>query len=200
MGRGETTRRKIIDTATRLFAERGFEQVSTTDVQDACAISRGALYHHFASKEALFTVVLETVEAEIAAQLLTSASGIDEPLDSLRAGCRTWLELARTDATVRQIVLMDAPAVIGWQAWRALDDKYSLGLLRTGLSAAASRGQTRQDHVDLHAHMLLAVLVEIALMIVRSPENNEIVDSGREAIEQMIAGFATANPSSLSGI
>ncbi len=165
--RGQTTRQQIIGVATRLFTEEGYEGTSIEQVLQTCGISRGALYHHFASKEALFTAVLETTEALVLETVGVAAQGTTDPLESLRLGSVAWLKLAR-DPTVRRVVLTDAPSVIGWKAWREMDDQYGLGLLKAALGMIASTGRIRQDMVDLYAHMLLASLTEVAMLIARS--------------------------------
>src|SRR3979411_1644984 len=109
VGKGSSTRQRIVITATRLFAEAGYEETSIEVVLEQTALSRGALYHHFDSKEKIFEAVLETVEADISA-----SRGIIDPVAALQAGCDAFLRMAR-DKTVRQIVLIDAPGVLGWQ-------------------------------------------------------------------------------------
>jgi AcrR family transcriptional regulator len=187
--RGDATRRHIVATATRLFTEQGYEAVSIEAVLKACAISRGALYHHFPSKEAVFTAVLEAVEARIAEQVSAAGKDAEDGVDALRRGARVWLDLAREDAAVRRIVLVDAPAAIGWEAWRRLDEHYSLGLLRAGLAMLAEEGRLAADKVDTYAHILLAVLVELALLIARSPDDADAVRRGREAVDRMLDGL-----------
>ena len=187
--RGNATRERIIGEAERLFARDGYETVSIEAILAACAISRGALYHHFAGKEAVFTAVLEAVEERVAAHLIAAAENAADPFEALRAGCAAWLDLAARDVVVRRVVLTDAPGVIGWQAWRALDERYTLGLLRAALVAAADAGRVKRDRVDVFAHMLLAALIEVALLIARAPEDAAIERSAREAIEQLLAGL-----------
>ena len=190
--RGQATRQHIIATATQLFTEAGYEAVSIEVVLSACGISRGALYHHFKGKEAVFTAVLEATEARVAEGLMEAAKNVADPMDALRAGCAAWLRLAAEDPSVRQIVLTDAPAVIGWQAWRALDGEYSLGLLRTALNAVAAQGRLPAHKVQLYAHVLLAVLIEVALMIARAPEDPAAAEAGREAVDRVLAGLLSS--------
>ena len=189
--RGETTRRHIVATATRLFTEEGYAGVSIEAVLKACVISRGALYHHFASKEAVFTAVLEAVESRVAEQVSAAGRGADDAFDALRRGAQAWLSLAEQDAAVRQIVLIDAPNAIGWEAWRRLDENYSLGLLHAGLAAMAEEGRLPHHRVGTYAHILLAVLIELALLIARAPDDVDAVHRGREAMNRVLDGLLT---------
>jgi AcrR family transcriptional regulator len=132
-------------------------------------VSRGALYHHFGNKEALFEAVLEAVETSIQGSLVAEAIGSSDPVEALRAACRTWVRLAG-DPTIRRIAIIDAPAVVGWQKWREIDGRHNFGMLRATLEAIAATGQIRKDSVDLLAHLLLAALLEAALVIGHSEQ------------------------------
>jgi AcrR family transcriptional regulator len=123
---GITTRQHIVDVATRLFTSSGYEATSIEAILSACRISRGALYHHFSRKDAPFLAVLEATEKEISAASIAAARDAVDPAESLRAGCRAFLELACVDR-VRQIALIDAPAVLGWQKWREVEEVTALG-------------------------------------------------------------------------
>ncbi len=192
-GRGQATRQHVLDTATRLFTEQGYEGTSIEHVLRECGISRGALYHHFSSKEVLFTAVLEAVEAQVTANVGAAGKGATNPLDALRAGCDAWLRLAR-DPTVRRIVLIDAPSVIGWQAWREMDDQNGLGLLKAGLGMAALAGRIPAEMVDMYAHLLLAVLTEVAMLIARSDDAAGTIKAGQTAVEQLISRLFGVEP------
>lgn len=183
--RGTATRQRIIAVATRLFTEPGYEGTSIETVLRETGLSRGALYHHFASKDELFVAVLEAVEAEIAEATVKGSRGSATPAAALRAGCGTFLELAQTPK-VRQILLLDAPAVIGWQKWRELDARYGFGLLRAALERAAAAGQLRKELVEPFAHMLLAALLEVALLIARADGKPVVVRQARAALNELI--------------
>ena len=190
--RGTATRQHIIDTATRLFTEEGYEAVSIEAILQACRVSRGALYHHFPSKEAVFTAVLEATEERIVVRLATSAGGATDPVAALRAGCAAWLSLAAEDPVVRRVVLTEAPGVIGWQAWRALDERYTLGLIRAALAAALAAGRIKSESVEVSANVLLAVLVEVALLIARAPGDATLARNGREAVDRFLDSLFSA--------
>jgi AcrR family transcriptional regulator len=168
--RGEITRQHLLNTAIRLFAEQGYEQVTIEAVLRETGSSRGSLYYHFAGKEVLFSAALEATEARIAAAILAAAQGMTDPLEALRVGCNAWLDLAATDDAVKRIVLIDAPGVVGWEKWREIDARYGFGILKGALEVLAQGGMLPVSSVDLFAHTLLAVLCEIALVIARSTD------------------------------
>jgi AcrR family transcriptional regulator len=185
---GQATRRELVAIATRLFVAHGYQGTSIDAVLREAGISRGALYHHFDGKEALFEAVLDQVEADVAERVAKAASGIDDPVEALRAGCRAWLRLAR-DPTIRRIALVDAPSVVGWQKWREMDERYAFGLLKAALGAVAARGRVRRDLVDVLGHMLLAALAEVALVIARAKDSKAAVHAGQAAVDELLDGL-----------
>jgi len=194
--RGDATREHIIETATQMFASSGYEAVSVAALLLECGISRGALYHHFSGKQAVFEAVLEGAEAKVAETLLQAAQNGDNALGALQAGCREWLNLAARDPVIRQIVLIDAPAVVGWQAWREIDERYALGLLQLGIAQlAGDTALAETGQVTMRAHALLAVLVEMALIIARSPDDDATFDTATDIVELLLDRI-TAMPAS----
>ncbi len=185
VAQGETTRGELIAIARRLFAGRGYEGTSIEDVLREANVSRGALYHHFDGKKALFAAVLEAVENDVAQAIGKVAARSTNPVAAFRAGCDAWLKLAR-DPVVRQIALIDAPAVVGWQQWRAVDERYAFGLLKAGLRAAADAGKVRPELVDVTAHMLLAALAEVALVVARAGDGAKATREGQAAVHELL--------------
>ena len=186
--RGEATRQELVEAATRLFAERGYEDTSIDAVLGETGVSRGALYHHFAGKEALFEAVLEAVERDVAQAVLDSVAGITDPVEALRQGTKTWLDLT-DDPVVRRVSLIDAPSVVGWEKWRGIDERHGFGLMKHALESLAEAGHVRPELVDVLAHMLLAALVEVALLVARSDDPAAAKEAGEGAIEELLQSF-----------
>ncbi|MGH3254377.1 MAG: TetR/AcrR family transcriptional regulator [Streptosporangiaceae bacterium] len=184
VARGEATRGQLIAIATRMFAERGYEDTSIEAVLREAGVSRGSLYHHFAGKEALFEAVVKEIDAFIAAQTIAAASGADGPVAALRAAFLTWIRLAG-DPVVRQIVLIDAPSVFGWERWRSMDEE-ALSVLRGVLQAIADQGKLRPELVGTLAHVLLAAVNEVALLVARSDDKDAAMQAGADTIDELL--------------
>jgi AcrR family transcriptional regulator len=187
---GQATRAALISVATELFAANGYEATAIPAVLQAAGVSRGALYHHFESKEALFEAVLESVEAGVMARVTRSATAAREPLDALRRGCAAYLALCR-EPKVRQISLVDAPAVVGWQRWREIDEQHAFGLVKGAIAAIAAEGSVKPELVDVVAHMVLASLLEVALLVARADEGRLSIRRGQEAIDELLTALLT---------
>src|SRR6185312_14366001 len=183
--RGRATRAHVVEVATRLFAEHGYDGTSIETVQASAGVSRGSLYHHFPGKEALFWAVLEEVGARIAQQGEDIARDAPDPVAMLRAGALAWIRLAG-DPVVRQIMLIDAPAVLGWQRWRELDEQGPLGAIRDALGYAAGTGRIEHPHVDTFAHIVLAAANEVAMMIARADDPAAALTAGESAFAEFL--------------
>ena len=185
VARGEATRSQLIAVATRMFAERGYEDTSIEAVLREAGVSRGSLYHHFASKEALFEAVAEDMETSVGVQTLAAAYGITDPVAALRAGFVAWIRLAG-DPVVRRILLIDAPSVLGWERWRSMEEAHALGLIRLALQAIAEQGKLRPELVGTLANVLLASVNEVALLVARSDDREQAMKAGADAIDELL--------------
>jgi AcrR family transcriptional regulator len=162
--RSEATRGALIAAARALFALRGFAAVGTEEIVRAAGVTRGALYHQFADKRELFAAVFEQLEAELAQRMAKAAAGAPDPLAALRVGSDAWLEAA-TDPDVGRIVLLDGPAVLGWERWREIGMRHGLGLVEAALQAAMDAGLLAPQPVRPLAHVLIGAVDEAALYV-----------------------------------
>jgi AcrR family transcriptional regulator len=182
---GRATRGQLIEVATRLFAEHGYEGTSIEAVLSAAGVSRGALYHHFAGKEALFEAVVSAVSEQVTVKLTETVQGCADPLDAMRTAALAWIDLA-ADPVIQRVVLVDAPSVLGWDRWRAMDDGRTLGAMRVMLQAISDSGRLPAELVGPFSHMILAALDEIALVIARAPDSEAAVAEGRTAVQALL--------------
>jgi AcrR family transcriptional regulator len=144
--------------------------VGTEEIVRAAGVTRGALYHQFRDKADLFAAVAEEVEAEIADRIAAGAAGAAaDPLAGLRVGGRLFLD-ACAEPEVERIILLDAPAVLGWEAWRDLAGRYGLGLIQFALQSAMDAGAIVQQPVVPLAHVLIGALDECALYIAQAED------------------------------
>jgi len=182
---GLTTRDHIVAVARRLFAQDGYQATSTERVLAETGISRGALYHHFENKEALFAAVLEAVESDLAAGAAQTIGASTDPVEALRAALGGFLRRA-SEPEVRSIVLTDAHSVVGWQKWREIEERYGLGLLKMALARISESGHISSSMVDIYAHIILASMIEIAFMISRAEDSEAEIDRGTLAMNQLL--------------
>ncbi|MDZ5621505.1 TetR/AcrR family transcriptional regulator [Nocardioides sp. HM23] len=165
-GRSAATRSALVAAGRRLFAEHGFAGVGTEAIVADAAVSRGALYHHFADKTELFAGVLEAVEAEVAQRIAESALAGDDlsfPAVMKRA-FDTWLDACEAPE-VQRILLTDGPSVLGWARWREILQPYALSLIETALVQGVADGTVADLPTRPLAHALVAVADEAAMYV-----------------------------------
>ncbi len=183
----EATRAALVAAARELFAERGYGAVGTEEIVRAAGVTRGALYHHFGGKEDLFLAVYEEVEGELVERIATEAMTATDPLEALAAGADAVL-VACEDPAVQRIALMDAPSVLGWEAWREIGMRYGLGLVEATLQAGIDAGVLAPQPVRPLAHLLLGAIDEGAMLVARADD----IASARAEVGASIAGLLEA--------
>ena len=186
----EVTRGALLAAARALFAERGYAAVATEEIVRQANVTRGALYHHFANKEGLFRAVLMEVEHEIGERVATAAMQGSDPLDALRRGCQAFLDSAMDDPSVRRIVLLDAPAVLGWQAWRDIEAEHGIKLMKEALASCEAAGLVRAQPLEPLAHMLIAALNEAALLVANAKNRRRARAEVGATVDGIVARLA----------
>jgi AcrR family transcriptional regulator len=182
---GRATRGQLIEVATSLFADHGYEGTSIEAVLAAAGVSRGALYHHFASKEALFAAVVSAVSDRVTAEVTEAIRDCTDPVDAMHTGALAWIDLAG-DPVIQRVMLEDAPSVLGWEQWRAMDEGRTVSAMRAMLQAVSDSGRLPQELVEPFSHMILAALDEAAMVVARAPNSRAAVAEGRHAVEELL--------------
>src|SRR4029077_14873666 len=160
----KATRDALIEAALELFTERGYAGVGTEEIVARAKVTRGALYHHFTDKRDLFRAVFERVEGDLMKRIGATMESASDPWDLMFSGMRAFLDACEEPA-VKQISLTDAPAVLGWEEWREIDNRHGLGLTRAALQGAVDAGVPRPIAVEPMAHLFVAALSEAAFVI-----------------------------------
>lgn len=189
--RSAATRALLIGAARKLFSNKGFSDVSTQSIVTAAGVTRGALYHQFDDKAALFAAVYEEVErdlvADIARQIVEDQP--TDPLEAMRLGARLFLDRCAAPDVAR-IVLIDAPAVLGWDQWRAVGVKYGLGVIEGMLAHAIAEGVVPEQPLRPTAHVLLGALDEAALYVSRATDRKRARQEMDAVCDRLLSGIA----------
>jgi AcrR family transcriptional regulator len=169
--RSAATRDALVAAARRLFAGQGFAEVPVDAIVAAAGVTRGALYHQFADKTALFDAAMEAVEADIARRLAdgVAAAGISDPVEALRHTVRTWLDIC-VEPEIHRIALVDGPSVLGWARWREVCQRHVFGLVQTLLEHGIELGRIRPQPARPLAHVLMGAGDEAALYVAEAAD------------------------------
>jgi AcrR family transcriptional regulator len=185
--RSAATRDALVAAGRRLFAEQGFAEVSTDAIVAAAGVTRGALYHQFADKTALFDAVLEAVEADIARRLAddVAAAGISDPVDAMRRVLRTWLDIC-VEPEIHRIALIDGPSVVGWAHWREVCQRHVFGLAEAMLEQGIESGRVRPQPVRALAHVLMGASDEAALYVAEAADRTQARADMLQVLDRLI--------------
>ena len=189
--RSAATRDALVAAARPLFTEHGFGGVGTETIVRAAGVTRGALYHQFADKTELFAAVFEEVEQGITAHIgaVIAESGESDPLAALSLGASAWLD-ACADPEVQRIVLIEAPAVLGWQRWREIGMRYGIGLVEAVLHNAIETGRVPAQPVGALAHVLIGAMDEAALYVAQADDPATARAEAGAVVDTLLAGLA----------
>jgi len=196
--RSAATQQALITAARRLWGERGYAEVGTPEIVEAAGVTRGAMYHQYADKAALFRAVIEAMDVEIIAriQALVAAARPDTPADTMHAMANAWLDIA-AEPEVRRLMLVDAPSVIGWAEYREMSQSNSVDAAEQLLNAAIEAGQLRPQPVRPLALVLLGAFEEAATYMARAEDPAQAREEVRAVLRDLIDGLL--RPSSARG-
>jgi AcrR family transcriptional regulator len=190
--RSAATRHALILAARQLWAERGFTEVGTPEIAAAAGVTRGAMYHQFTDKAALFLAVIEAVEQDMMGRLAdaVAASGAATPAAALRTAAEQWLVIC-VDPEIRQLMLLDAPSVLGWEGFRDVTQRYSLGMTEQLLIEAMNAGQLPDQPARPLAHILIGALDEAAMLIATADNREQTRADVHQVMRRLLDAILT---------
>lgn len=187
--RTEQTRAELVQKATALFAERGYAHVSTEQLVRACGLTRGALYHHYDGKRALFEAVVEAVQGEVTRTIERDARRQKNPWDGIKAGCAAFIR-ACSRPDFRQILLIDGPSVLGIERWRGIDERTSFASLKAGLEECIKAGVLQEQPVAPLARLISGALNEAAFWLAENPKSRSQRKQVLLTLNRMLDAYA----------
>jgi AcrR family transcriptional regulator len=155
--RKEATRRALCRHARDLFATNGYAATSTEDIARDAGVTKGALYHHFGDKQAVFRAVLEELEVELAASVAAAAAAETDPWLRLQHACEAYLD-ASLRPDIQRVLVLDAPSVLGWHEWCEIDKRHGFAMFEPTITAAVEAGVIDAQPTEMLAQILLGAL------------------------------------------
>lgn len=176
----ERTKAGLVASGRELFARHGYAGVSAEEVAKAADVTTGAIYHQFGSKRGLFVAVFEAVEADLTAKIARATAGAQDPWAGLAAAAGAFIAAA-TELDVRQVVLIDGRAVLGWDEWHDVMARYGLGLARAVVQQMVDAGLLRNVPTDAFAATVFGALSELALFVATASDGAAAAADARAA-------------------
>jgi AcrR family transcriptional regulator len=189
--RADATRTALVAAARVLFTDHGYAATSTTEIVERAGVTRGALYHHFAAKDDLFRAVFEQLEAEVAEEVAHRALTGADAIDQLRLGCRAFLDIC-LDPAVQRVVIVEGPAVLGWETWQEIENRYGHGLVVAGVKAAVDAGLVETQPVGPLADVLFGALAQAGMVVARADEPQIARTEMEAAMDRLLDGLRVA--------
>jgi AcrR family transcriptional regulator len=167
--RRAATTEAILKAGRRLFGERGFAATTIDDIADAAHVAKGAVYHHFATKEAVFEAVFDSISRDLVADIERTTRSEPDVLAAMVAGTQHYFAACAKGQTC-QIILRDGPAVLGWERWREIDAEHFGGKFPRALAAAMDGGLIARQPIEPLSRLLLGAVTEAAVACAGRPD------------------------------
>lgn len=178
----------LTEIARRHFTQYGYHHVSLEKIVEEGQVTRGAVYHHFKNKQGLFLAVLEQVQQDVAAKIEQMAMTSEDPWQQLILGCVGFIKGANAPEC-RRILLVDAPAVVGWEAWRKADQENSMDSLQRHLLDLKEQGYLAEEVSPTWMTFALSgALNELALNY-SAETTGEMEQTILQLITRLVEGF-----------
>lgn len=184
----ESTKQALVDNAVALFTERGYSGTSLDEIARRARVTKGALYHHFNGKVALFEAAFDAVEADTMARLAKIVQAGTVPWQAALAGLRAYLDVCLEPA-YQQLVINEAPVVLGWQRWRTRQEQFTFGLLRSVVEAVSANGDIVALPTEPLTRLLFGALNSSAVAIANSDDPEQTRAEVQLCVEHVLHGL-----------
>ncbi|MFC6881718.1 MULTISPECIES: TetR/AcrR family transcriptional regulator [Actinomadura] len=189
----ELTRGAVLDAAAGLFAEQGFAATTIDDVAQAARVGKGTVYYHFTDKAHLFEAVFRDRQEQLVENVAAAATRHRRPWPRLTAALDAYLEGAVADAAHRSL-LQQAPAALGAERCRELDEQLGLPALQALLDDLATAGELSAPPGPMLTRLLFSALCEAAMTAGADPDPAGARRAAAEALHAILAGLRREPP------
>ncbi|MDZ5660281.1 TetR/AcrR family transcriptional regulator [Nocardioides sp. zg-1308] len=184
------TRSALVDVAVRLFTEGGYAATSLDAIVAGAEVSKGALYHHFSGKQAIFEAALEQVEQRATLGIAAAADGHDDPWEQAHAGLRAFLQAVQ-EPGYRQIVVSDGPSVLGPERFREQESRSTYAVVHQVVRSllAATDGGRDAAMVDTFARIFFGAMSAVGGSVAVSDDPTAAAVRAETAVGMVLAGL-----------
>ncbi len=186
----DATRAALLETATSMFAERGYDSTALADVAAAAHVTRGAVYHHFENKKALFQAVLEELETAAMHESQQAYAGAGDPLAGAFAALDSFLDQA-SDPVYGEIVWHQGPLALGWDQWKLCEQQFGAGLIEQIITSLVDAGKVQPLPIGTASAIVFSMLggAGMALADADPEDKPRVKDECTEVIGRLMSGL-----------
>ncbi len=181
-----STKRALVDVASELFTKRGYAGTSLDEIVSGARVTKGALYHHFSGKQALFEAVFETVEAEATAAIRKAVRDHDDPWEKALSGLRAFLDVVQQPG-YRRIVIQEGPAILGYERFREQEERSTFGIVQEIVSSVLESYDLEPSMVETFSRIFFGAM-SAAGTAVSSADDSERASAEVETAIAFILG------------
>jgi AcrR family transcriptional regulator len=183
-----STKRALVDVATDLFAERGYAGTSLDEIVAGARVTKGALYHHFSGKQALFEAVFERVEDDASASIRRAVRGTDDPWEKAMAGLRGFLDVLQRPE-YRRLVIQEGPAVLGYEKYREQEERSTYGIVQDIVSSVLATYQLEKSMVETFSRVFFGAMSAAGSAVSSADDTARAAAEVEAAIAFILAGL-----------
>ncbi|MEU5879478.1 TetR family transcriptional regulator [Spirillospora sp. NPDC047279] len=192
----DETRAALLEAATRRFAEHGFAKTSLEDVATDIRATRGAVYHHFANKTALFEAAFNDLERGLLDQVAEASAGHSDPWEAGQAALGAFLDRC-CDPVYGRVVWQEAPIALGWKRWKEAEEEYAYGLIEQLTRALVDNGDLPPLPMEPMARVIFHILGAAGMALAEAPDDDKphVRDEYGLVIGHLLSNALIPNPS-----
>ena len=183
-----STRRALVDVATRLFSVQGYAGTSLDEIVAGARVTKGALYHHFSGKQALFESVFEQIEESAASQIHKAVRESDDPWEKALGGLRAFLDVLQ-DPAYRRIVIADGPAVLGYERYREQEEQTTFGIVQEIVSSVLDSYDLEPSMVETFSRVFFGAMSASGAAVSSADDPRKAGAEVEAAIAYILAGL-----------
>ena len=185
-----STKRALVDAALEQFSEKGYAATSLDAIVAEAAVTKGALYHHFTGKQALFEAVFERVEADAAQEIAAAAKGVRDPWEKSLTGLRGFLAVVQ-EPTYRRVVIQEGPAVLGYERFREHGERSSFAIVLEIVHDVLAGGPWQLDGpmVETFSRIFFGALSSAGESVASAEDPEEASERVEAAIGYILLGL-----------
>lgn len=183
-----STKRALLDNATSLFTDHGYAGTSLDEVVAAARVTKGALYHHYSSKLALFESVFMRCQEDTMKKIEKSLRQSKDPWERAQIGLRTFLDICQ-EPTYRRICIQEGPVALGHERWLEAEKEFSFGLVYGIVSDLVKDMDGPADLSETFAHIFYGAMQSAGDYVADSPDAEEASDKVQAVISAILVGL-----------
>jgi len=183
-----STRKALVEVATDLFTERGYAGTSLDEIVAGARVTKGALYHHFSGKQALFESVFERVEEDASKTINRAVRDARDPWEKAVAGLRSFLDVVQQD-DYRRIVIQEGPAVLGYERYREQEERSTFGIVQEIVSGVLEAYALEHSMVETFSRVFFGAMSAAGAAVSSAEDAKRASAEVEAAIVFILAGL-----------